>query len=83
MNSFIALRAQPIDALKHLAIQVLSQGDHILIDAHKLALAALFVDVRNDIERKVEDALKVTGREVQQETDAARRTLEVPYVANG
>ena len=60
-----------------------SRFEQFLVDTHQLLLARLLVNARHDIEREIQDALKVARREVEQQADAAGRSLEVPDVAHG
>ena len=47
------------------------------------ALARVLVDVRDDVEREIEDPLEVAWADVEQDAEPARRALEVPDVADG
>ncbi len=78
----VTLRAQAVDALNNLAVHVLLQFRQFLIQTHEFALARLLVNARNHVERKVEDALQITRREVEQKADAAGCALEVPDMAH-
>jgi len=73
-----ALFFQAIDAFDDLFIQVLIELHHFFIYAHQFLLARLLVDMRDDIERKVQDTFQVTRREIQQKTNTARCSLKVP-----
>src|SRR5438270_10448184 len=81
-NIAIAPILQLVDQLYDPLIQVLVQFEKLLVQVHQFTLASLLINISDDIEGKVEDALQVTWRKVKQETDTAGRSLEVPDVAH-
>ncbi len=81
-NARVAPLLHRLDSGGHRLFALLNLAGDPLFDARQRHLARLFVDVRDDVEREVENALEVTGREIEQEPDAARRTLEIPDVAD-
>src|SRR6266545_2136056 len=52
----------------------------LVIERLHEALALVLVDMRNDVEREVEDALQVARRHVEQDAETARCALEEPDV---
>ncbi len=54
----------------------------LFLDGGQGALARLLVDVGDDVEREVQDALEVARADVEQDAQARRRALEVPDVAD-
>ena len=82
-NIAVASILQLVDQLYYLLVQVLIQFEKLLVQVHQFTLTSLLINISDDIEGKVEDALQVAWREVKQETDTAGRSLEVPDVAHG
>ena len=90
-------RAVPLDLLLRVVELLLQLGDPVrvlLLAAHRLALHLLLqvlegallrvlVHGRDDELREVEDALQRARRDVEQESDAARRALHEPDVTDG
>src|SRR5215472_16078732 len=68
--------------LDSLLFKILIKRHQLFVQVHQFAPASLFVDMCDNVQSKVENALKVTRREVQQETNAAGRSLKVPDVAD-
>ena len=54
----------------------------LFLDRRQGALARLLVDVGDDVQREVQDALQVARADVEQDAETARRALEVPDVAD-
>ena len=54
----------------------------LFVDRRQGALARLLVDVGDDVQGEVQDALEVARADVEQDAEAARRALEVPDVAD-
>ena len=55
----------------------------LLLDRGEGTLARLLIDVGDDVQREVEDALQVARADVEQDAQARRRALEIPDVADG
>ena len=55
----------------------------LVLEGEQRALARLLVDVGDDVQGEVEDALEVPRADVEEDAEAARRALEVPDVADG
>ena len=66
-----------------LFVQVLFEFHEFFVEPHQLLLAPLFIDMGDDIQSKVQDTFEVARREVEQETNTAGRSLEVPDVTDG
>ena len=54
----------------------------LFLDRGQGALARVLIDVGDDVQREVEDALEVARADVEQDPEAARRALEIPDVAD-
>src|SRR4029079_2892504 len=54
----------------------------LVLEGEERPLAGLVVDVGDDVQREVEDALEVAGADVEQDAQPRRRALEVPDVAD-
>src|SRR6185436_18315313 len=54
----------------------------LVLERLERSLARVLVDVRDDVEGEVEDALEVPRADVEEDAEAARRALEVPDVAD-
>ena len=77
--SAVSLSSSSCELLARLAATAL----HLLVDRRERAPARVLVDVRDDVEREVEDALQVPRADVEEDPEAARRPLEVPDVRHG
>jgi hypothetical protein len=53
-----------------------------LLDRRERPLARVLVDVGDDVQREIEDALEVARADVEQDAEPARRALEIPDVAD-
>src|SRR4029079_9482310 len=54
----------------------------LVLECLERPLARVLVDVRDDVQGEVEDALEVPRADVEEDAQAARRALEVPDVAD-
>src|SRR6185312_1003275 len=54
----------------------------LLLDRREGPLAGVLVDVRDDVQGEVEDALQVARADVEQDAEPARGALEIPDVAD-
>ncbi len=54
----------------------------LFLDGGQGALARLLIDVGDDVQREVEDALEVARADVEQDAQARRGALEIPDVAD-
>ena len=58
-------------------------GREFVFELLEQALALLFIDVRDDVAREVDDFLHFRGREAEHESDTGRNTTEKPDVRDG
>ncbi len=77
------VRAQLVRELLQLLTDATAAALHLLVDRGERPTPGVLVDVRDDVEREVEDALEIPGADVQEDPEAAGRPLEVPDVAHG
>src|SRR5581483_436730 len=71
------------DALARQVLALLQLAGNRLFDVGQRQRPRLFVDVRHDVEREVQDALQIARRKVEQQTDATRCALEIPDMTDG
>src|SRR5260370_12545817 len=64
LNIALTLLFQAIDAFDNPVIQVLIELDQLFIYMHQFLLARFLINMRDDLERKVEDTLQVTWRKI-------------------
>jgi len=77
-----ALERVPLLLLGVLGAGVVPAALSLLVERLERPPAGLLVDVSDDEEGEVEDALQVPGADVEEDAEARRRALEVPDVAD-
>src|SRR6185369_4998692 len=76
------VRAEAVLQLGEGLAGLAAASGRLVLEGEERALAGLLVDVRDDVQREVQDPLEVPRADVEEDAQPARGALEVPDVAD-
>src|SRR5205814_7892383 len=79
----VQVRAELVLQLGELLAGLAAAALGLLLERHERPLAGVLVNVRDDVQREIEDALEVAWADVEKDPKTAGRALEIPDVADG